>query len=115
MSEAENQAHEVAYAVADAVEGATVRAADAANDTISKASDAVSKTVGGAADAVTDAVDATRREVVAGTRQAGEFVAGLGDSAVAQVKRHPTRTVLLVAAGAVIIGFIVGAVTSRPR
>lgn len=115
MVDAEDQAREMARTATDAVQDVADRAADVANDIVSKTADAVSRSVGATADAVTDAIDATRREVVAGARHAEQFVAGIGDSAVAQVKRHPTRTVLLAAAGAAVIGFVVGAVTSRSR
>lgn len=114
-SEPEDRVRRISDAAAGAVEERVDKAAGAASDVISKASDTASHAVGAVAGAVTDAIDARREEVIAGARQAADFVAGIGGDAVDHVKHHPTRTVLLVAAGAAVIGFIVGAMTAKRR
>ena len=60
-----------------------------------------------------DCVDATQQNVSAGLRQAAEVAGGIGDKAITIVKRHPIRTVLLLAACAAIAGFIAGVLTAK--
>ena len=113
MGDAEDNVREMGRAAADAVQDTVDKAAEAAKDAVSKASDTTSHAVGAATSAVTDAIDATRQDVVAGVHQATERVGEFGDRAIATVKHHPTRTVLLVAGCAVLAGFVIGAVTAK--
>ncbi len=113
MAEADDTVREMGRAVTDAVDDAADKATEAARGTAEKVSDATSHAVGAATSAVTDAIDATRQDVVAGVHQATERVGEFGDRAIATVKHHPTRTVLLVAACAVLAGFVIGAVTAK--
>ncbi|REJ06313.1 hypothetical protein DY023_06700 [Microbacterium bovistercoris] len=93
--------------------GVGTGAAEAVDETVSAASDSARDVVSDASGMVSEAMDATRQNVAAGVRHATEFVSGVGGEAIAQVKRRPAPTVLLVAGAALVVGFIVGAATTK--
>lgn len=112
----DGESAEVGPAATSAMENAAAavqHVAEAADETASAASDRAWNAASDAGGMVAEAVDATRQNVAAGVRQATEFVSGVGDEAIAQVTRRPAPTVLLVAGTALVIGFIVGAVSTK--
>lgn len=110
-----DEVREPVRAAGDRMQDMMDKSADAADDTVPKASDTMARAVGAATDAATNVIDSAREDVVAATRQATELVGGVGDRAITTVKRHPARTVLIVAGCAMLLGYLVGAATAARR
>lgn len=109
----DDKAQDAVNGATDGIHSTVNKAAETVSGLVGKASSSASEAVGSATSAVNDAVDSAQQNVSAGLRQASEGVADISDKATGAVKKYPVRTVLLVATGAAVAGFIVGVATSR--
>lgn len=97
----------------DKTQDALDTAADSVRDAVNKTADAASGVARKGSDSASESVDTAQQNISAGLHEAGEGVSDISDNATGAIKKYPVRTVLLVAIGAAIAGFIVGIVTPR--
>ncbi len=100
-------------AAADAVRDAAAKTSHAVKERTAKAGDSLSNAVDTVTDATEVALRAARDNVAGGVHRAGKTADQLASMAVGTVKKHPVRSILIVAGVLAAAGFLAGLITSR--
>ncbi|MGN6198296.1 hypothetical protein [Humibacter sp.] len=98
---------------ADKAHGAVDEAAGTVSERMSDASRSASRGVGEASGAAHDMVDDAQRKVSRGLDQADASLDDMRDTAVETTRENPLKVILMVAAIAAAVGFVVGMASSR--
>lgn len=106
-------AHDAVDKTADVATDVLGQASDSASEAVKSATSAAEEAVAFATSTAEDTIDTVQKNVSKGLHQATRAAADISDKATATVKEHPTQTLLLVAAGAAIAGFLLGLLTSK--